>query len=72
MKLVLVEWVDSTSSTGWENDPDLELSICKTVGYLTRKTKEKVVLAQSISDNNNVDNKFAIPRGCIQSIKELK
>jgi len=72
MKIVVVEWADSTTSTGWENDPDLELCICETVGYLAKKTREKVVLIQSISDGNNVDNKFAIPRGCIKSIKELR
>lgn len=72
MKLIEIEWVDSTSSTGWEHDTDLELSTCKTVGYMTRKTKDKIVLAQSVSDSGNVGNKFAISKGCITAIKELK
>ena len=72
MKVVMVEWVDSTSESGWTHDHDLDLSICKTVGFLVKKTKDKIVLIQSISDNDNVDNKFAVPRVCIKSIKELE
>ena len=72
LKVYLVEWIDSTSETGWTHDHDLELSTCKTVGYLIKKTKDKVVLVQSMSDSDSIDNKFAIPRKCITSITELK
>ncbi len=72
MKIVLVEWADSTSSSGWDTNFDLELSNCTTVGQLVVKDKEKIVVVQSISDGAHCDGRFAIPRSCIKSIKELK
>ena len=75
MKIVLVDWVDSASVGGWAGEEDLNVCECKTVGFLLRKTKDKVVVAQSISPRDAVevcDNRFAIPRGCIKSIRELK
>lgn len=72
MKIVEVLWADSTSSGGWDGATDLATSLCKTVGYLTVRNKNRVVVVQSTSDGGNCDNRFAIPRGCIKSIRELK
>ena len=72
MKVILIEWLDSTSSSGWDSAFDLELSNCKTVGFLVKKDKEKVVVIQSNSDNVHSDGRFAIPRSCIKSIRELE
>ena len=70
MKIVLVDWVDSTSIQGWEEGCDMGLCECRSVGYLIKKTKDKVILAQSLNDHTYY-NKFAIPRGCVTSITEL-
>ena len=70
MKMVLVKWVDSTSIQGWEEGDNMELCRCESVGFLIKKTKDKVILAQSLNDHTYY-NKFAIPRGCITSITVL-
>ena len=72
MKIVLVCWVDSTTVGGWADEADLELAKCRTVGFLAKKNKDRVVVVQSTSDIAHYDNRFAIPRSCIKSIKELK
>ena len=72
MKIVEVHWVDSASVGGWTNDPECTCIACKTVGYLIKKDRDEVVVAQCTSDEMLYDNKFVIPRGCIKSIREIK
>jgi len=71
LKIVLVKWEDSASASGWTDEDDLAPAECETVGYLLKKNKDRVVVVQSTSDIAHYDNRFAIPRGCIKSIKEL-
>ena len=71
MKMVLIEWVDSTAVGDWTGDDDVELAKCRTMGFLLQKNKDRVVVAQSTSDIAHYDNRFGIPRGCIRSIKTL-
>ena len=73
MKLVLIEWVDSTSMGGWTDNDDMDLCECETVGFLLKEDKKKVIVAQSISDGaTRYCDRFGIPRGCIKSIRKLK
>lgn len=74
MKTVEIEWVDAISySNMWvARDSKESLALCRSVGYLVKKNKEKVVIAQSSASDGDVMNKFVIPRGCIKKITELK
>ncbi len=72
MKLVKVDWIDTFATVGWTDEPTDVVNM-KSVGWLIRKDKRRVVLAgmigsQGMSDYNSQQ---AIPRGCIISIKEL-
>lgn len=73
---VEVEWLDSASREGWTSATTGEVIIdpikCYTVGYLIHKDRSKVVLIQSLSDSNFVDQILVIPRGMIVSIETLK
>ncbi len=76
MKLVIVEWVDSTLlGQRWVDSEELEhmtVNTCLTVGFVYRKDKEKIVLCQGhCKDDAGVVNVIAIPRNCVKSIKDL-
>lgn len=74
MLIVEVEWDDSCSyANQWMQPNDnLEASLCKSVGYLVAKNKNRIVLAQSQHDDSDeVHNQFVIPRGCVKSIRNL-
>ena len=75
-KIVEISWHDSCAAGGgWEHIDNLStmaLSTCRSVGYLTAKDKQKIILAQSYAKNDTeLMNVIAIPRGCVESIKEL-
>lgn len=53
-------------------DGEDEVAHCKSVGYLVKKDREKIVIAQSLAQDGDVMNKFVIPRGCVRSIREIK
>ena len=77
-KLVLVEWEDSASgNTGWQqvSSAHTELTKCVSVGFMTHKTKEVIVLFPHLDgDKNNPYGQGAmtIPRSAVVSIKKLK
>ena len=76
VKMVEIRWHDSCAAGGgWEHIDNLStmtLSTCRSVGYLVLKDKQKIVLAQSYAKNDTeLMNVIAIPRGCVESIREL-
>jgi hypothetical protein len=68
MKLVVVEWVDIMTETGWVEDTDPTLPVFRTVGYLLRDNKEKVVICDTQPDNGTVT---VFPKGCVLKIEEI-
>jgi hypothetical protein len=72
-RLVIVTWLDSCLHEGWgAYDPTSGLSTCHTSGFLMRKTRQEVAVAQSISNDGNIDALMVIPRGCIKRIRYLR
>jgi len=76
---VKVIWWDITSSpSAWVHEDDIEsndISICEDVGYIYKKTKEKLWLFTSYSEDENgmdVGGLTCFPRGCIKKIEILK
>ena len=74
MKLVMVEFEDSSSYSGWHKlDSWLDsISNCVSVGILCREDKKQIVLALSKSNSRNYGDTMAIPRSCIKRIRYLK
>jgi len=76
VKIVCIEWVDSCSDGDWqskENALTHSISQCASVGFLVRKTKSDVLIAQSESyDTGNISGLMAIPKKCIKSIEVIK
>ena len=72
-RLVCVAWEDSCLHEGWGPfDPESATVLCHTVGFLMRKSRVDVAVAQSISENGTLDALMVIPRGCIRRIRYLR
>lgn len=69
MKLVEVHWQDITTYSGWQETMvelglDVPLEFI-TVGYLVRKSKDRVVITDT---SPTIGNITIFPRGCITKI----
>lgn len=77
--LVEITWEDSRQpSVGWEfvKEADIpDICECKTVGYIVKQTKRKMVVAQSIGDLQSkkmqVNGLTTIPMRCVSRIVSL-
>ena len=70
LKPVAVLWVDSQAQPGWgEYKRDVDL-VCSTVGHLVERTKTRIVVALSLSQNHYGDY-LTIPRCAVKSIHHL-
>ncbi len=73
MKLVLVEWVDSSGYAGWHKLGDNDVvSPCVSVGILVSEDDKQLVLSPSRSDCGNVLDTLAIPVCSIKRSRTLK
>ena len=76
MKIVMVEWTDSTMlgqrwHCGDEID-QLDIGRCVSVGIVRQDDDEKLVLTQNQGRYMDGANLIAIPRGCIKRIRLLR
>jgi hypothetical protein len=77
LRRVEVEWVDSVNAGGWHVPHEAEAfcddpgPILYTLGYVERRTKKYLILAQSIHGTNRA-NMVAIPHSAIQRVRKLK
>lgn len=75
---IYVEWIDSTSRTGWHQEVDAEASLrVKSVGWFLKATKDRIVIAKSLAVDNNDEietqhSQMHIPRVAITKIRALK
>jgi hypothetical protein len=84
MKIVLVEWSDAYGhGGGWRPVDDCEPTdlICVTVGFLVKKTKSHVVIAENLyKKQKGINDHFlqmcseviTIPRGMVKKITILR
>lgn len=76
-KVVAVDWVDSASYAKqcWRDMAEYEAltpSVITTVGFIAAEDKARVVLVQTVNDDNDASGCMAIPRGCIRKIRRLR
>lgn len=73
MKIVLVEWLDAKSESDWKEKAEiaaLKVEPTKTAGFLVRKGRDAIVIAQTVNTMHMADF-LTIPRGMVQKITEL-
>lgn len=73
--IVEVEWEDSAAEGGWsKRDRYLaqEPAQCRTVGYLLKADRKKVILLQSCHPKEDrFTDSLTIPRSCVTSMRKL-
>lgn len=74
--LLLVEWDDVSSFTGWETEENALAKEkpfrAKMVGWEISRNKDYLVLATAFSDDKDCNGRRYIPRGCIKLIRRLE
>jgi len=70
--IYLVFWRDAHLMVGWgPYDFPNELSLSMTMGFLRRRTKTTIEIAQSATAEGDFDAVFVIPRNAITKIVQL-
>ncbi len=68
---VYVEWLDSSTSTGWR-DPDSDHDLgCISLGFLVKECDESVTIAHSVAAIGHVCDQITIPKAAITLIREI-
>ena len=70
----MVVWHDAHALTSWVDFDDIDLEPCvvETIGWLLPEAKKgHVVVAQSITNEDGLDNVLCIPVGMIQSVRVI-
>lgn len=73
-KKVHIEWVDSSSTRGWNYMPefkDQEL-IVVSIGFLLKETKSDVTISTSYTPYGSAMDPLTIPRCSIKKLKVFK
>lgn len=73
---VLVTWHDAVTKTGWEEPADAVVDHhtqeCESIGYIIHRTKKDIVLAQTISQDGQINGRITIPLIWLRAIQTLK
>ena len=76
MRMVLVEWDDSTMlGQRWHCEDEisqLDIGRCVAVGIVRCDDEDKLVLVQNQGRYRDGANLIAIPKGCIKRIRKLR
>lgn len=70
----MVVWHDAHALTSWVDFDEIDPEPCvvETIGWLLPEAKKgHVVLAQSITNEDGLDNVLCIPVGMIQSVRVI-
>ena len=73
--LLIVEWDDITTSTGWRNEEDDRSErVCHnaSVGWKVKSSRKFLQITPMRDDQGMCDDRQIIPRGCITSIRRVE
>ena len=72
MRVVYVEWIDSSTTSGWcAKDMDGPVLV-RSVGFELHRTKDFILLSTSQSSGNRFMDQLAIPTCCVKKIKLVR
>lgn len=70
---VTISWVDSSSASGWQSDPQQDLR-CESTGYFVSQTKDSITIALNRSfDPMSIEfgQFITIPKVAVTKIKRI-
>jgi len=74
-KIVIVEYYDPATLSGWEPRMEVEREkpyLCKAIGWVVSEDNDFLRLSAMRCDQiDNFNNRAMIPKGCIVSTKEI-
>jgi hypothetical protein len=74
-KILYVEWIDANSHAGWQDRSeiakDASVSRCYSIGFVIKETKEELVIATTVSDDE-ANCWIAIPKSWIRKRRKLE
>jgi hypothetical protein len=74
MKIMMVEWLDSMSESGWNNLSYLKKNEpikCVTIGILLEDSDSHLTVVQSVSDLGKAGESMTIPKCCVKRMRQL-
>lgn len=66
--LVIVHWLDSRVSEGWQHAHELDIVTAQTLGFVLEHDARKIVVTQTFSEDGEVLGMVAIPTVAILGI----
>lgn len=72
MKLVYVEWKDSSTTRGWGDPEKDQTTMIRSVGWLVSKTKDTLTLSTSQSKYNRFLDQLNIPTFAIKQYHKIR
>jgi hypothetical protein len=74
LDLVEIIWEDaSEAEQGWRKDIGTdEPALALSVGFLVKKTKDRVYIAQDLDSDGHHNGRGQIPRGMVRSIRVIR
>lgn len=73
--LLLIEWDDVSSWSGWESIDKYKgykPARAKMVGWRIHGDRQNIVIASALDNDDCCNGVRVIPRGCIRSMRELE
>ena len=73
-KVIRIEWLDSTSHTGWSDREHLKTHhpcMCVSCGVQVKTERGSVGVTHSICENKDVCDTIIIPRKAIQKMEKI-
>lgn len=71
-----VTWRDATSIHGWDEveawKKDVFLIECRTVGYLIRRDKKLMAVAQTVTERGKASEVWCVPTPWVTKVKVLR
>jgi|TARA_Y100000310_G_C20126471_1_gene553846 hypothetical protein len=69
--LVTVQWQDIIGTSGWEKPDEVNPPTLQTTGFLIKKNKDVVKVANTKDEKGEWSSITAFPAGCVKSIKYI-